>query len=356
MERYSDSCEQRYRQQFAEDFDFIDFSAALIVEHCSDDLVIAFDPSYIPKAGKHTFGKGKFWSGCAGVPKWGLEINGIAAIDLDNHTAMHIEAVQTCLKNGENLLDFYANILIDRQKSLFNISKIVVVDAYFSKEPFVKPMVNAGFTVVSRLRKDANMTYLIKPERTGRRGRPKTNGGKIDVKNIDTNYFHSIESDNPKERVYTAVVKSVALNMPIRVVIVQEWKNGKASGAKIYFSTDIEMSAERILHIYRSRFQIEFLYRDAKQFTGLNDCQARSKEKLYFHFNISLTAVSVAKAVHWFSVEKEHRGAFSMADIKTINHNALLISQFFTKFGINPNIRKNKQYVKELLIFGTIAA
>jgi hypothetical protein len=40
--------------------------------------------------------------------------------------------------------------------------------------------------------------------------------------------------------------------------------------------------------MYRLRFQIEFLYRDAKQFTGLNDCQARSPSKLNFH-NMSLT-------------------------------------------------------------------
>jgi len=31
--------------------------------------VIAFDPSYISKAGKSTYVKGKYWSGLAGAPK-----------------------------------------------------------------------------------------------------------------------------------------------------------------------------------------------------------------------------------------------------------------------------------------------
>src|SRR5437879_13678457 len=42
-------------------------------------------------------------------------------------------------------------------------------------------------------------------------------------------------------------------------------------------------------------YNIEFLFRDAKQFTGLSDCQARSKAKLDFHFNASLSAVNLAK-------------------------------------------------------------
>mgnify|MGYP003439838048 CR=1 FL=1 len=39
-----------------------------------------------------------------------------------------------------------------------------------------------------------------------------------------------------------------------------------------------------IIQYYKSRFQIEFFYRDAKQDTGLNHCQARSENKLNFHF------------------------------------------------------------------------
>jgi len=32
------------------------------------------------------------------------------------------------------------------------------------------------------------------------------------------------------------------------------------------------------------RFQIEFLYRDAKQFTGLTHCQSTDADKLYYSF------------------------------------------------------------------------
>jgi len=62
---------------------------------CSKHIIIAFDPSYISKSGKKTYGLDKFWSGVAAKAKLGLEIGGIAAISIDNNTAMHLEAIQT---------------------------------------------------------------------------------------------------------------------------------------------------------------------------------------------------------------------------------------------------------------------
>jgi IS4 transposase len=57
------------------------------------------------------------------------------------------------------------------------------------------------------------------------------------------------------------------------------------------------MCATDVLLYYQSRFQIELLYRDGKQHTGLNDSQARSENKLHFHFNASLISINIAKVV-----------------------------------------------------------
>jgi len=110
------------------------------------------------------------------------------------------------------------------------------------------------------------------------------------------------------------------------------------------------------LDYYTSRFQIEFLYRDAKQHTGLNDSQARSENKLHFHFNAALTVINIAKMQHRLSLPKHERGAFSMSDIKTMNNNMLQLNRFFVKFGINPHSAKNKRKARELIQYGTIAA
>jgi len=52
------------------------------------------------------------------------------------------------------------------------------------------------------------------------------------------------------------------------------------------------MEASKIIRYYSLRFQIEFLIRDAKQYMGLEECQAVSETKLYNHFNFSLMTVS----------------------------------------------------------------
>jgi hypothetical protein len=80
----------------------------------------------------------------------------------------------------------------------------------------------------------------------------------------------------------------------INLVIVKTKRKEKWT-IKIYFSTNLEQHWRVILDLYKSRFQIEFLYRDAKQFTGLNDCEARSENKLKFHFNASLTTINLRK-------------------------------------------------------------
>ena len=60
-------------------------------------------------------------------------------------------------------------------------------------------------------------------------------------------------------------------------------------------STDEQQSASQIAHYYHFRFQIELLFRDAKQFTGLSQCQARSDAKLDYHLNATLSGINVAR-------------------------------------------------------------
>lgn len=355
LERFGTSDEQSFRNQFEKSFNFLEFNKELILEHGSGHYTIAFDPSYISKSGKSTPGVGWFWSGCAGKAKWGLEIGGIAVIDIDNHTAFHLDAEQT-LRDSEaqTLLEYYANVLVSRKEELLSISKYIVVDAYFSKEPFVSAICLEEFDIVSRLRDDASLNYLYRGPKTQGRGRPKKYDGKIDYKKLKDDYFTLIENSE-NSSVNHGIVYSKSLKRDVSIVIINTKKKEKWSH-KIYMTTDLELSADKILEYYQTRFQIEFLYRDGKQHTGLNDCQARSENKLDFHFNMSLTTINVAKIAHWISVPKGKRKSFSMADIKTRYHNELLMNRIFIMFGIKPNDAKNKKKIQELLDYGLIAA
>lgn len=355
LERYSENCEQYYRNHFEKEFDFMDFNIKLVQEYCSNHIAIAFDPSYVNKSGKHTPGAGYFWSGCAGKVKWGLEVGGVGAVDIENHTCMHIEAVQTPAKlDSNNLLEHYAELLDKRKEQLQQVSQYLIVDAFFSKYSFVAKMMEAKYEVISRLRDDADLRYLYRGEQRKGRGRKKQYDGKIYYQELREEYFDLIK-DEETTKTYHAIVNSVSLKMNINLVIVFT-KKKKGWSHKLYFATDLELTPQAILQYYHARFQIEFIYRDSKQFTGMNDCQARSKNKLHFHINAALSAVNIAKVSHWLSIPEEQRKQFSMADVKTQYYNQLMLDRFISKFGIDPNTRKNKEKIRQLLKTGCIAA
>jgi hypothetical protein len=163
--------------------------------------------------------------------------------------------------------------------------------------------------LISRFRDDADLKYLSKETPTRQRGRPRKYVGKIDVKNIDKGYFALIEHTD-ESIIHSAIVYSKSLKQNIKLVnVVYLNKKGKET-YKLYICPDTNLNALDILDYHLSRFQIEFLYRDGKQFTGLNDSQARSINKLHFHFNASLTAINIAKIKHWLSIPKELRKTF----------------------------------------------
>lgn len=357
MERYGKYGEQTYRQNFEKDFDFKRFNKLLIDSYCGKELLWVFDPSYIAKSGKHTPGVGYFWSGCAGQMKWGLELSALGVVDVEHQTALHYHVERTqVIKGEESLRAYYAKLIIDQAEDLQKTSKVIVFDAFFSKNGFVNSICKAGFTLVSRMQHNTYMRYKYLGESSGGKGRPKEFGGRVATKNLCPHHFKVIKSDE-KEVAYEGVVHIRSLKRWCKVVVVHTLKDdGTVKGALIYFSTDINMSGLKVLEYYRLRYQIEFIFRDGKGHTGLENCQSRQEKALDFHFNFSLTILNLAKVTHWFSIPKDLRGPFSMADIKTQYMNEILLDRLISIYGKNPSVEKNNPEIKKLYQLGRIAA
>ena len=351
MGRYSDSCEQRFRQLYEHGFDWLGFNTSLMTRGLvrGKRKAIAIDASYISKAGKKTPYIGKFWSGCASAMKRGLEILGIGIIDVDMHDCMMLRAEQPpdseTLKNkGEdyNLVDWYLDVLRKHKDRLLAITPYVVADAWFSKATFVNELCAMGFHLISRLRDDASLWYSHDGVRTGKRGRPRVKGEKIDFGSLDLSRCEPLEVEGGKAFVIKAYAKAMKRNIKI---VVHYPDSG---GHKIYFSTDINMSGRDIIEFYRTRFQIEFCFREAKQFTGLNHCQARDLRKLDFAFNASMAAVNVAKVMR-----REFYPELSIGLLKSYMSNIYMLKRILARSGLRPNRTFNAKLVKEL--FGFVA-
>lgn len=356
LSKYGKKSEQCYRQNFEHYVNWLAINSELACaryDGSANRRAIAIDPSYIDKSGKHTPGLNRFWSGCAGEAKLGLELMGVGLLDIDVHDCMMLRAMQTpspdMLKAaGLTLIDWYRESLLGHKDELLKLSRIVTADAYFSVRPFVDGLVTAGFCLVSRFRSNVNLKYLYTGPRTGKKGRPKMFDGKIDVKNPDLERMDLVETDRGDGKYYTLVAHASALKRKVRLVLFYP-EDGSA--CKIYFSTDPDISAAEIVEYYRCRFQIEFCYRNAKQFTGLCDCQARSFEKLDFHFNASFTALNVAK----LCIQK-HFPNLGIMGIKSLLYNTYIVKRILLGYGRISKRKLNGQIVKELLDIAAPAA
>lgn len=363
MSRYGTHCEKTHRLHFEKEFDFLSFNAALCEESLSNHRIIAFDPSYLPKSGQHTPHRDTFWSGCLGKAVKGLEIAGLAVVDVDNHTAYSLEAIQTpdratLEQRGQSLLDHYGQLFTDRKDTLESLSSYVVADGYFAKKPFVDTILNnTDLQLISKLRKDARLKYLYQGGKSKKPGRPKQYDGDVNLNQLDDKHFSNCYEDE-EVCIHQAVVWSVSLKQKINLAYVQfKDEQGRLTQRyALYFCSDLNLKGYWIYCYYKVRFQIEFLFRDAKQHTGLTHCQARSENKLYFHYNTALSAVNIAKAAHYLNLPLTERKAFSLADIKTQYFNEQMLNLFLVNFQLDPDLKENRAAIQQILNYGRMAA
>ena len=104
------------------------------------------------------------------------------------------------------------------------------------------------------------------------------------------------------------------------------------------FSTDLEIDPRFLYRCYSARFQIEFVFRDARQFTGLADGQARSPEAIETHVNASLMALNLAKATLQETQTETEPLSFSITSLKRLALNEHLLDLFIDLFELEPTL------------------
>jgi hypothetical protein len=164
----------------------------------------------------------------------------------------------------------------------------------------------------------------------------------------------------PGLQLHTAIVWHVSLARKIRIALLVDTRKPGKTGLVLLFSTDVDLDAQTILTYHQARFQIEFIFRDAKQFTGLTDCQSRHPNKLDFHFNASLTALNLAKyqaQSQQTTTDTERKAdVFSMASHKRAAFNDHLLERFISQLDLNPTLIKSHPNYQNLRAYGLLTA
>lgn len=362
LSRYSQINERTYRRQYQRSFNFIQFNQKLIEQaiKSESEVILAVDCSFIPKSGKRTYGIDYFYNGSASRAEKGLEISAMAVVDVNQKQGYSLSVQQTPPKASSSKKDnqpettrinHYLAQLKATVPYLPNSLRYVVSDGFYSKIKWVEGVTNLKLEAIGKLRRDANLRYPNREEYSGR-GRPRKYGKKVDL--TDYSSFKLVTQLSNGVDLYTAVVWSISLKRQIRVVYLLN--NSASSSYAVLFCTHLELDAYSIYLYYKSRFQIEFLFRDSKQFTGLADCQARDLTKLDFHFNASLAALNLAK---WDALQQHNCSTdfvFSMASYKRRALNYHLLERFIDKLDLEPTLIKSHPNYSNLYDYGAIAA
>lgn len=318
----------------------------------NDEYIVAGDEVVFGKAGKETYGIGRFFSSLQNRVIPGLSFFVFSVIHVRERQSYPVQVVQMLKEkedhkqkdekksgkkekrpvgrpkgsqNKKSELPTLSPELLRIQPVLQAFLAVLkgvlavqylVMDGHFGNYPSTWMVLQTGLQFVSKLRSDAALYEPFTGKYRGRGARPKY-GDKVDVRKMKKKYLKSDKKeDGIRTQVYQAVLLNKSFAFSINVVVILKTNLATHKQAHvILFSSDLKLSYEKLFDYYALRFQIEFNFRDAKQYWGLDD-----------FMNVKQAAVTNAANLSFFMVNfssvllRRHRAynsEFSVLDLKS---------------------------------------
>ena len=179
----------------------------------------------------------------------------------------------------------------------FSSVSYLVLDGHFGNNNALQMVLQStSLHLVSKLRNNAAL-YFVYDGPQKKFGARRRYGAKIDYQAIPSKYRKAISQEgNIQTEFYQATMLHKCFAVPLNVVIIV--KTNLVSGARahvVLFSDDLELDHGKLIDYYRLRFQIEFNFRDAKQYWGLED-----------FMNVKETQIANAVSLSLFMVNLSH--------------------------------------------------
>ena len=305
----------------------------------TDTYLLAGDECVVTKSGKKTYGLDRFFSSLYGKPVPGLSFFALSLISLNERRSYPIQVVHmrrteaekaaartkaqqhiAHLKNKAQtgkpgrpkgsknrekthvvLSPALQRIQTMIQQQLAVINGVIpvehtVLDGYFGNHPALHMVRGFGLHLISKLRHDAALYFPYEGPYAGR-GPRRQYGSKLDYTHIPSKYLkRTALDDNIQTNIYQAMMVHKEFAHPLNVVVMVKTNlKTQARAHVVLFSSDIDLSDEQLIDYYSLRFQIEFNFRDAKQYWGLED-----------FMNVQPTAVTNAANLALFMVNIAH--------------------------------------------------
>jgi putative transposase len=287
----------------------------LTVKYQNAVYLLAGDESPVSKAGKKTHGVDWFFSSIHDKVMRGLGFFSIALIDVAKRKAYSLSTEQIVRSAEEKeqakkrkafrksraqksapkrprgrplgsknknkaevtLSPELLRILAQVQKVLVRIGDKIriayfVLDGHFGNHSACSMVRQAGLHIISKMHYNAELYLQPTAQEKAKQPRLKY-GTRIDYAHLPEELRRSSKTeDGYRTDVYQAACLHKQFADPINVVIVIKTDLETPRVAHVVlFSSDLSLEAETLRDYYILRFQIEFTFRDAKQYFGLED-------------------------------------------------------------------------------------
>jgi putative transposase len=175
----------------------------------------------------------------------------------------------------------------------------LVLDGHFGNNNVCQMVQQSlGLHLISKLRSDSALYFEYEGEQK-KSGPRRRYGDKLDYRAIPAHRrVETLQNKGIRTDVYQAQMLHECFADPINVVILV--KTNLESGAHahaVLFSNDLKLTHDTLIHYYRLRFQIEFNFRDAKQFWGMEDFMVIKETPVTNAVNLSLFMVNVSRCL-----------------------------------------------------------
>jgi hypothetical protein len=298
-------------------------------------ILIGGDETVATKSGQKTYGLDRFFSSLYGQPVPGLSFFSLSLLSVNERTSYPVmmeqvikEAAEKPDKKGsakkvkkqakkrgrpkgsqnknrrEVVLKPY---LVHIQTMLKKLLALIgadltviycVLDGAFGNNNALQMVRQCSLHLISKLRGDAALYFPYDgPQK--KRGANKKYGDKLNYNHIPDQYLkETTVTDGIRTNIYQMTLWHKLFPNLLNVVVMV--KTNLKTGVQahvVLFSSDLDLTYDKLIDYYRLRFQIEFNFRDAKQFWGLEDFMNVNQRPVYNAANLSVFMVNVSQVL-----------------------------------------------------------
>src|SRR5262244_4186017 len=305
--------------------------------YCPDEVYLAAgDDVIVTKAGKHTHGLDRFFASLYGKPVPGLAFFALSLVSVQKRRSVPIRIEQVVRSDVEKAAS-KAKAAAKKQKlsaaqrrpgrpkgsqnthkaaatltpelgritamltALLHLIATVlsvtylVLDGHFGNHNALHMARQCGLQLISKLRCDAALYFPYTGPHAGRGPRRKY-GHKVAYDHLPAQYLkETTVEEHIETRLYQMPLLHKEFAQPLNVVIIVKTNlRTQARAHVVLFSSDLALAYAPLVDYYGLRFQIEFNFRDAKQYWGLEDFMNITPIGVTNAANLSLFMVNIA--------------------------------------------------------------